>query len=613
MCGIAGFTTQDNKEKIISNVQKSLYLRGPDETNFHTDSNISLINTRLKVRDLDQGSQPFSDTEKNFILVYNGELYNHIELKKELTNLGVSFHTSSDTEVVFWSIVKFGKEAFEKFNGMFALAFYDVKKKTLLVARDRFGVKPLYYIKEKEFSFSSQVDSLKIINPYLEIDPNGINNFLSHNYITEDKNIYKEIQTLKAGHYAEYANNHLRIEKYWELNSPTTYQYDTQKLDHLLNSAVTKQLVSDRSIGVFLSSGIDSATIAYYASREIKDLNTYSIGFDNPNFDETHIAKKIAKHLGTKHHSYIFTAEDFKNNLTSFTKNCTTPISDLGMYPLYFLTQKAKETSTVLLIGDGGDEIFAGYATIKASLAHKKLTSLPFTLPGSIFGLMKYFTNNLAKESMSYRIDKFSKGLKFNNDYAHYFWRTVFDDKEKRKLFKTNELLDLTSHSYLEYAKFAQQNNLQIIDQHLYTDFKVWLVQNNFIKVDTSTMSHSIEARVPFLDNDLVQYMFNIYGSTKWNSRPSKHILREVMKDKLPSYVINAQKSSFHPPYIGWFQKELYSFLKENLMESKLVEDLEFDSKYISNLLQDHKSGQKNNSYKLYNLIYLEFWLRSHT
>jgi len=611
MCGIAGFTFQKNKEKTIEQVKDSLYLRGPDECGHFTNKSITLINTRLKVRDLEQGQQPFQDDQKRFSLVYNGELYNYQEIKEKLLALDVKFKSTSDTEVIFWALIKLGTKALSLFDGMFALALYDNMNDEVLLARDRYGVKPLYYTYNEELSFASQIDTLKRINPNLKINDDGVYNFLSHNYITEELSIYTGVKTLKAGHYAIFKDCNLETYQYWDLPIPDTDQYDILKIERLLKNAVEKQLVADRSVGVFLSSGIDSATIAYFASKKVKNLNTYSIGFENPQFDETKAAKKIADYLGTNHHSYIFTAKDFKDNLEDYVKHCTTPISDLGMYPLYFLTKKAKETSTVLLSGDGGDEIFAGYATIKASLAHNKIKKIPAFLPIKVLSTFSLFLNDISKESLSYRLEKFSKGIPFSNEYAHYFWRTVFDNKEKKELGSKSSLKP--EKSYLDYYKIANQKKLSLIDKHLYADFKVWLIQNNFTKVDTATMSHSIEARVPFLDNALIDYMFSINGKTKWSARPTKHILREVMRNKLPEFVINAQKSSFHPPYVGWFRNELYDFLELNLLNSKLIEKLKFNKNYISNLLEEHKTGKKNHSYKLYNLIFLEFWLREHT
>jgi len=285
MCGIAGFTNQLDKENITLSAQESLRLRGPDESFYFTDSNITLINTRLKVRDLNHGSQPFSDSRKKYTLVYNGEIYNTDYLKTKLSQFKISFTSTSDTEILFWSLVHFGTEIIKEIDGMFAFAFYNNEKNQIIIARDRYGVKPLFFKKDDHFSFASDIKTLTLINKEKKINPNGIIDFLSHNYISDKLTIFEDIHVFPQGHYAVYTDQSLTLNEYWDLPKPIKNEVDYEKVDELLSKATERQLVSDRPLGVFLSSGIDSATIAYYAKQRNSELNTYSVGFQNKYFD----------------------------------------------------------------------------------------------------------------------------------------------------------------------------------------------------------------------------------------------------------------------------------------------------------------------------------------
>lgn len=606
MCGIAGYKNSKINNFSTEKLHQLLYHRGPDHFGSTQVDDYFLCNARLKIQDLQAGNQPFMDESKNHVLVYNGELYNKEEIKNLLRG-DYQYQSSSDTEIVFYALLEFGIEIIKKFNGMFALAFYNRQEQKLYLARDRFGVKPLYYFKNAEdFAFASEMMTLKEIIPYKNINASAIKSYLQTNYINDDTNIYEDCFSVKPAQYIELDINSfiLKRVKYWNLAITENEDYHKEKLEKLLSQSIKRQLISDRPVGVYLSSGIDSATMAYYAKQNLGEVNAYNIAFDHPDFDESPIAQKLSQDLGLNFNKVTFTSDVFINELANYSKHTSSPIADLGMYPLYYLSKYIKETSTVVLSGDGGDELFGGYPTLKASLLHKKYRNLlrlglgpaRLSLP-----LLKMINR---KSSWEYRFEKFYRGLGHKNNYAHYYWRTVFDEKELEKLgFRSQYDNSLFYQNYLE--QYGSPQN------YFYADFKVWLVCNNFIKVDIASMASSIEARVPFLDNDLVDYMFSLKLDQKWDMNSNKRLLRDVMSDKLPNYITQGKKAAFHPPYYQWFANELYPYLKKNLLNSFLIDKIGLDGKEIENILNDHKNGYVNNTYKIFNLLLLEFWLRN--
>lgn len=606
MCGIAGFKINDS-EIDIERLKKDLYHRGPDHFGHDILNNYLICNARLKIQDLKAGYQPFISEDGNYALVYNGELYNKEEIKSRLKE-NYQFKSNSDTEVVFYALVENGIDVIKNFNGMFGLCFYDLKHNQIYLARDRFGVKPLYFFKDNHyFSFASEMRALKNIIPYKNLNLSAIKSYLQTNYIHDDDAIYDNCEIIKAGEFIKLDVNAFRISRhrYWDLTITEDNNFDSEKLDFLLDQAVNRQLISDRKVGIYLSSGIDSATMAYYAKKHLDQVDAYTIGFNHPDFDESPIAEKLSKDLNINFHRYEFGHEDFINTINEYSTYTSSPIADLGMYPLYFLSKFVAKSSTVLLSGDGGDEIFGGYPTIKASLLHykyKNLLKLGLTPIKSTLPLLKSLNK---KSSWDYRFNKFYKGLQYNNNYAHYFWRTVFDDDELEAL-RFNSKYD----NSLYYQRFLEKYDVP--QNYFYADFKVWLVCNNFIKVDIASMASSIEARVPFLDNDLIDYAFSIKMNQKWNMNSNKLMLRKTMKNKIPNYIVEGKKAAFHPPYFKWFRKELYDFLHDNLTQSSLVNKLGLENSEIEKILIDHKNELSNNTYKIFNLLLLEFWLRNH-
>jgi asparagine synthase (glutamine-hydrolysing) len=606
MCGIAGFKINDI-EIDIEQLKKDLYHRGPDHFGHSIFNGYFICNARLKIQDLHAGYQPFISDDKNYALVYNGELYNKEEIKSKLKG-DYNFKSNSDTEIVFYALIENGIDIIKKFNGMFGLCFYDLKSNQLYLARDRFGVKPLYFFKDgHDFSFASEMRALKNIIPYKNLNLSAIKSYLQTNYIHDDDAIYEQCEIVKAGEYVKLDIAQFKISrhKYWDLTISEENDFNPEKLDFLLNQAVQRQLISDRKVGIYLSSGIDSATMAYYASKHLDQVDAYTIGFNHKDFDESPLAEKVAKDLNINFHRYEFSHENFIDTINEYSTYTSSPIADLGMYPLYYLSKFVADSSTVLLSGDGGDEIFGGYPTIKASLLHHKYKSILKLGLAPLKSSLPLLKKLNSKSSWDYRFNKFYKGLNYSNNYAHYFWRTVFDNEELKALGFESQY-----DNSLYYQRFLEKYDIP--QNYFYADFKVWLVCNNFIKVDIASMASSIEARVPFLDNDLIDYAFSIKMNQKWNLNSNKLMLRKTMKDKLPSYIVDGKKAAFHPPYFKWFREELYSFLQENLINQSLVNKLGLDNNEIEKILKEHKTEKVNNTYKIFNLLLLEFWLRNH-
>ena len=565
-----------------------------------------MVNARLKIQDLNSGNQPFIDESRRYAMVYNGELYNKDEIKDKLSAQG--FSTTSDTEVVFKALIQFGKDAFKMFNGMFAIAFYDAHTDELLLARDRFGVKPLHYYHEgANLGFASEIKSLTVLMPRKQLNLDGARSYLQTNYIHDGTSIFNGVQALRPAQILRFKNGKKSLETYWEAPTSRTgskRELDESLLEDLIKQAVARQLIGERDVGVFLSSGIDSATIAYYAKQSLGELTAYNVSFAHPDFDESAQAQNVARQLGLNFKKLVFSPSMFMEGFESYVKANSQPIADLGMYPLYQLAAFAKDSSTVILSGDGADEIFCGYPTLKADALSKNYqwllgaarTASPL-IKGSLGLLNK-------KSSWDYRFDKLLKGSALPGAKAHFYWRTVFDNQELAALG--------FDHSYeVDKEYLMASESASGLEGYLLADFKVWLPCNNFQKTDIATMAHSIEARVPFLDNALVDYAFSLDFHQKWSFFSNKKLLRNAMRGKLPNSIVKGKKAAFHPPYTEWFKNDLYEFSKKNLKDSLLAQTLGIKEEAILNLLAQHKNGERNNAYKIYNLLFLEFWMRS--
>lgn len=624
MCGIAGIYLED-KGRLVDNSMLQemcsvLGHRGPDDTGYFLDKNMGLGMRRLSIIDLAQGHQPIHNEDKTLQVVFNGEIYNYLELRAELIKKGHAFYTNSDTEVIA-HLYEEKKEYFlNDLNGMFALAVLDLRQRQLFIARDRLGIKPLYYYRKNGvFVFASEVKAILTL-PCLrkEIDECSLYNFFSLNYVPGPSTMFKDIKQLLPGYYAIVKDKTLEIKQYWDIN-PGSYSRlkeddILERLDYLLKDSVNKMLKSDVPLGAFLSGGLDSSSLVSLI-RDTRDepFKTFSVGFDEESYDESYFARFISKRFHTQHYEITCKPSDLIEYLPKITWHADNLLADQSMLPLYLLSKLASEQVKVCISGDGGDELFMGYPTYLADAYLKFYQRVPVFIRGKIIkNMVNSFPVSTNKLSFEYKAKKFIEGSEFEPLKAHYWWRTIFNDHDKESLLSGNVLNALdrmdSYSSYLRYYNNYPGKNNDLRGKFLYADLKLWLADNNLNRVDAMSMANSLEVRVPFLEHNLVEFLMSISPDLKMKNLALKYLLKKVMKDRLPNEIIYRKKSGWHIPLAKWFKVELKDYASDYIRSSKAMKSGLLNSIFIGKLLDEHIDNKRNNAFKIWGLLVFSHW-----
>lgn len=624
MCGIAGIYLKDENKKagedILSRMCQSLQHRGPDDQGYFSDGNIGLGIRRLSVIDLAKGHQPIHNEDKTVWVVLNGEIYNYLELRLELAKSGHAFYTDSDTEVIAHLYEEKKEECLNDLSGMFALAVLDTKNRALFIARDRMGIKPLYYYNAAgAFLFFSELKAVLDFPGFdKEIDPESLFHFFSLNYIPAPGTAFKAVKQLSAGHYLSITKEGLKIKEYWDIpfGGHIEEREDTviDKLEYLLKKSVKGMLKSDVPLGAFLSGGLDStALVSLIKENSSQTLKTFSVGFREDSYDESYFADLAAAYLGTEHYRAICRPSDVIQSLPKMIWHADNLLADPAMLPLYCVSKLAREHVTVCISGDGGDELFCGYPTYLADAYLKYYKKIPYFIRRLFLEkIVNLLPVSDKKLSFDYKIKKFVEGGKFLPEKAHYWWRTVFTDEEKKALFSEDMLREIGRlDSYSVYARRyndCSAENQCLFDKFTYADLKVWLTDNNLIRVDAMSMARSLEVRVPFLDHKLVEFMAALPQRLKIKNCRLKYLLKKAMQGRLPQQIINRRKSGWHVPLAGWFREDLRDYVSETLKNPKVNASGFFKKGYIDNLLQEHSSRRRNHAFKIWGLLVFFHW-----
>ncbi|MFH1537888.1 MAG: asparagine synthase (glutamine-hydrolyzing) [bacterium] len=622
MCGIWGRLEKSGRRKIdparCYEITQLLKHRGPDEEGqFHSDG-VYLGHRRLRVIDLAQGKQPMRDASGRYRVVYNGEIYNYRELRAEIEAAGRSLRTNSDTEVLVEAYSLWGGDCLKKFNGMWAFCIYDEREKTFFLARDRLGIKPLYYYDCADtFIFGSELKTV-IANGDVpkRIDPLAVRDFLSCNYIPQPRTIIENVMQVPPGAFVRVEGGRVELRRYWDI-PPAAYTtepegYYVERIRELLKRSVKRRLIADVPVGAFLSGGMDSSTLCAVAAAEKgTKLKTFSVGFKSKRYDETPAARVVAEHLGTDHYEIECEAADVPGLLPRIAWLSDNLLSDQAMLPLYKVSELAKRHVVVALDGDGGDEVFVGYITNSANRMRQKFMMIPRPIRKHLIEpALRKLPASTSKLSFDYKVKKFLEGYDFSPQKAHYWWRTVFSDDEKRGVV-TREFLERidTLDGYGAYGKyFARWSGAPFLEQTYYADLKVWTVDDALMKVDTMTMAHGLETRVPLLDHELVEFMTTVPGDVKFRRGKLKYLMKKVMSDSLPREIIRKKKAGWHIPIAEWFRDELKNYVRETLMDSGIFETGFFKRDAILKIADDHIEGKCNNSFKLWGLMLFSHW-----
>ena len=577
MCGIAGKLVFDRPilESDLTTVKKirdSMIHRGPDGYGLLEIDNLILAHRRLSIIDLsDNAKQPMSSIDGRYHITYNGEIYNFLEIRKELIKKGYSFQSNSDTEVLLNAYIEYGEHCLNIFNGMFAFAIWDTKERTLFMSRDRFGKKPLYYQKNKDsFTFSSEIKGLRqdsSINFNLSLE--ALNCYLALGYILNPMTMYEDIFCLEPASFMKIDENGKTIEKdyYWNYADCFRDKHNDKESDiqqnilNLLQAATKRRMISDVPVGAFLSGGIDSSSIVAMMKKLGKEqLHTFSVGFKHNSYNELPDADKVGELLNTIHHGLIV---DKKNAIDEFLKEIVFAsdqlFADNSIIPMIEVSKLASEKVTVVLSGDGADELFAGYVTYSADLLYKKALMLPYILR-KLIGSEKLNLVPFSKQKLNfdYRRKQFFRGTLHNYQKAHYMWRQIFNEQERIQILGIhNKEMVIETDPFRRFNEYYESvSDLEELDQHLYVDAMTWLTDDILPKVDRSTMNASIEARAPYLDIDLVKYVAGIKPEIKFDKGEKKAILKKTLKGTLPEFVLKKKKSGFNAPVFDWINSD---------------------------------------------------------
>jgi asparagine synthase (glutamine-hydrolysing) len=628
MCGIAAiYNIKESKEDNLISIKKilqSINHRGPDQQNHILVNQCYLGIARLSIIDLKNGNQPIVDSTKRFHIVFNGEIYNYLFLKKALENLNFSFKTNSDTEVVLYSYIQWGEKFAEKLDGMFSIIIYDKINNELIICRDRFGKKPLYYYKDdKKIIICSEVKAISDLRKEnlldLKLNNQGYWDYLTYRYIPGNQTSYKNIFKFDRGSIYKIQNNKISKKKYWKINFKDTKNetLETKNFNFkkLFENSVKKRLISDVPVGVILSGGLDSSAILYSASKYQK-INSYHVCFKNEtdNYNEYKYAKKIAKHLNSNLKVIEIDDYMFLDKLGHINKYTDEPISDLASIPLKFVSDLAAKEVKVVLSGEGADEIMAGYDLYNVQKNIKYLQNLNKYKPISII-IKKIFRLFFSKKFSA--LDKI--GLNHEN-YASQVFKNItyqISDAEKTSLLKFKDNTFLKSERFIE-KNYLECKNLDQINQILYVISKEWLIENVLMKSDKVTMSSSLECRCPFLDKDLTDFYFQMSGKEKiYNNKgklDQKILLKEYLKGNVPNDIINRKKLGF-PVRAYNLDKKIYKdFLFDHLSSQKTYYENFFIKKEILNKV-DLSIKQKNENIKnfLWSIVIYEIWKKNNS
>ena len=618
MCGIVGIAEFSNGSLPTWDQLKSmcdtLFHRGPDEEGIDIRENVALGMRRLSIIDLSGGSQPIFNESRTIRTVCNGEIYNFRELRRDLELRGHVFSTNTDTEVIVHAYEQYGEEFPKYFNGMFALALHDSNKRKLYLVRDQLGIKPLYYsYNGKRLVWGSEIKSLLasgLIKRELDIDALG--EFLSWEYIPGRKTLFKSIQKLEPAQMIEIDLDEpaCNPKAYWDVPvtdpacSITAAEWE-EEVDCKIREAVQRQLISDVPLGAFLSGGVDSSLVV----ASMGEAKTFSIGFDDPTYNELKWARKVAAHLAADHSDEIIKPNvgELFDDLLYFLDD---PIGDFSIFPTYLVSRFARRSVTVALSGDGGDELFGGYETYLAEEKARQYQLIPaFFRKNLIEPFIRSLHPRPAKKGLVNKAKRFIEGLEHTDALAHTRWRIFAGEVLRGELFTDDALAQLATPSAAHILElFRRAGGRDPLNQSLYVDLKSYLCDNCLVKVDRMSMAVSLEARVPYLDKEVVELAFRIPGHLKVATGQTKVLLKRVAVRHVPTECIYRPKEGFSIPVKNWLKSELFYLMHELLDAENIKREGLFRPSTIDRLKQEHLTGMSNHSHILWSLMVFQAW-----
>ena len=611
MCGICGFNWND--AELVERMAGVIAHRGPDQHGVFCADGISLGHRRLSIIDLsEQGRQPMSNEDGSIRMVFNGEIYNFQELRDELLAKGHKFASHSDSEVIIHAYEEYGVEAIHKLRGMFAFAVWDSRKKRLMVARDRIGIKPLYYYhKNGKFIFASEIKAiLEDKTVARQLNHQALYDYLGFEFVAAPDTMFQDIRKLPAGHYLLFDGSNVEVKQYWDLHfargdAPLSYAEAVERERTMLDDAVRSHLVSDVPLGVFLSGGLDSSTIVALMRRHITGkLRTFTIGYEDKTFSELDYAQQVAEQFETEHH--ILQIDSLKPEYIEKTLwHLDEPMTDLSSIPLYLVCKKAKEYATVCLSGEGGDEIFAGYDRFKASRINRLLGGIPGPL---LYPLARALPDRPQKKGALNMLKRFLEGSSLPPEGGHLRWQYFSNSSQDNLLFSSafKERASLDPFRRVrEHA--AACDATDIVNREIYLDTRFMMTDSVLMKVDKMSMASALEIRVPFLDHKVVEFNASLPGDWKLKGLRTKHILRSALEGLLPDNIVNRGKQGYSLPVKHLLRGDLKNYMIQLLSDSPMIKT-NMNAEHVNRLIREHLDMKHNHNHILWGLMNVAIW-----
>jgi asparagine synthase (glutamine-hydrolysing) len=615
MCGIVGFTHEERSvpPDLIRGATASLIHRGPDQQGVYESPHVSLGAVRLTIIDLVSGEQPMRSEDGDVVLVYNGEVYNHAELRAQLEALGHRFLTRSDTEVVLHAFLEWDTECFRRLRGMFGLALWCESRRRLVLARDRVGIKPLYFCRKGDnIYFSSELKGI-LYHPDIDrtLSMDGLNCYLRVNYVPTPFTLVQGIEKLLPGHILTWQRGTTQIESYWRLPAPAPAERAwslgaaKEQLDFLLQQSVKEHMIADVPLGHWASGGLDSSTILHYAAAaSSRPLKTFSIAFKGRSFDDAAYARAVAERYGTDHtESDLGSESGLQGAIEEFAYYSDEPSADAGCLPVWFLAKMSSQQVTVALSGEGADELLGGYFTYLADRYARAARLAPAALRKLALAGLRYWPVSDEKISFEYKLKRFLRGTLLPPEEGHIFWNGTFSEEEKAQLLRGADAAPMAR--ILEHMPPAPGLN-----RYLLFDQQYYLPDDILYKSDRMGMAHSLEVRPPFLDHRLVEFAASLPENYKLRGSQMKFLLKELMKDKLPPAILRRKKEGFDIPAHHWFRGVLKPLLLDTLTEQAVKATQIFRWDAVQSVLKRHLERRDNLGYHLWGLLILFLWIK---
>jgi asparagine synthase (glutamine-hydrolysing) len=620
VCGIAGVVARDPRRSldpaVIGRMVAKLHHRGPDDTGVVTLPGVSLGLKRLSIIDVAGGRQPITNEDESLTFVGNGEIYNFRPLREELAAKGHRFKTGSDMEVVVHGYEAWGDRVVERLSGQFAFALWDSKRARLLAARDRAGEKPLYYHEGPEdIVFASEIKSLlSRADVPRTLDVEALDLFLTYEFILAPRTIFQGVKKLPPAHAMSVEGGEVATWAFWRapdaVEEGRSEESWANELRETLTSAVRSQMMSDVPLGAFLSGGIDSSTVvALMAEASSRPVKTFNIAFREGSYDESSYAREISNLFGTEHREEILTP-DVVSLFDRLVVHLDEPFADVSLFPTYLVSEVASREVKVVLSGDGGDELFAGYDWYVADRLARTLSGFPG--PRALVALERmseWFPESAKKKGLVNKVKRFLAGACAPEELQHYRWLSHLPAVEKAELYRPSlrESLDGFSAAAPVVLTLGECRN-DLLNRQLHADFKLFLADDILVKVDRMSMATSLEARAPLLDKDVVELAFRMPGSLKLRGYRRKHILKQAMADKLPASILNRRKEGFSIPMKNWLRSELRPLMESLLSRERVEARGLFEWPAVERRMREHLEGGKNHAHQLFPLMVFERW-----